>query len=67
MQPAENRAARALGNHDEVDEVMQEIALAAATQASKQQPPIHRVGPWLYRVALRQVMLFRRKAGRGEN
>jgi len=52
-----------LGNHDEVDEVMQEVALAAAHQASKNQQ-VERVGPWLYRVALRQVMLFRRKAGR---
>lgn len=52
-----------LGNHDEVDEVMQEVALAAAHQASKKQQ-VERVGPWLYRVALRQVMLFRRKAGR---
>lgn len=52
-----------LGSQDEVDEVMQEIALAAANQVAKQQP-VERIGPWLYRVALRQVMLFRRKAGR---
>ena len=47
-----------LGNRDEVDEVMQEVAVAAANQS------VERVGPWLYQVALRQVMLFRRKAGR---
>jgi RNA polymerase sigma factor (sigma-70 family) len=52
-----------LGNMDEVDEVMQEVALAAANQAARQEP-VERIGPWLYRVALRQVMLFRRKAGR---
>jgi RNA polymerase sigma factor (sigma-70 family) len=52
-----------LGCRDEVDEVMQEVALAAVNQSAKQQP-VERVGPWLYRVALRQVMLFRRKAGR---
>ncbi len=52
-----------LGSHDEVDEVMQEVALAAANQASRNEP-VERVGPWLYRVALRQVMMFRRKAGR---
>lgn len=52
-----------LGNHDEVDEVMQEVALAAANQTSRNEP-VERIGPWLYRVALRQVMLFRRKAGR---
>jgi RNA polymerase sigma-70 factor (ECF subfamily) len=48
---------------DEVDEVMQEVALAAANQIARQEP-VERIGPWLYRVALRQVMLFRRKAGR---
>lgn len=52
-----------LGSLDEVEEVMQEVALAAASQVAKQQP-VERIGPWLYRVALRQVMLFRRKAGR---
>ncbi len=52
-----------LGNRDEVEEVMQEVAVAAASQSAKSEP-IERVGPWLYRVAIRQVMLFRRKAGR---
>ena len=52
-----------LGNHDEVDEVMQEVAVAAANQSAKS-VPVEKPGPWLYRVALRQVMLFRRKAGR---
>jgi RNA polymerase sigma factor (sigma-70 family) len=52
-----------LGNHDEVEEVMQEVAVAAANQSAKAQP-VERPGPWLYRVAIRQVMLFRRKAGR---
>lgn len=52
-----------LGSQDEVDEVMQEVALAAANQVARQKP-VERIGPWLYRVALRQVMLFRRKAGR---
>ena len=52
-----------LGCAHEVEEVMQEVAIAAATQSAKQQP-VERVAPWLYRVALRQMMLFRRKAGR---
>lgn len=52
-----------LGNLDEVDEVMQEVALAVANQATRHEP-IERVGAWLYRVALRQVLLLRRKAGR---
>ncbi len=52
-----------LGNRDEVEEVMQEVAVAAANQSAKAEP-VERVGPWLYRVAMRQMMLFRRKAGR---
>lgn len=52
-----------LGNRDEVDEVMQEVAMAAANQSAKA-VPVEKPGPWLYRVALRQVMLYRRKAGR---
>ncbi len=52
-----------LGNREEVDEVMQEVAVAAANQAAKSEP-VHDVGPWLYRVAMRQMMQLRRKAGR---
>ena len=52
-----------LGNRDEVEEVMQEVAVAAANQSAKKEP-VDRVGPWLYRVAMRQMLLFRRKAGR---
>ncbi len=52
-----------LGNHEEVDEVMQEVAVAAANKSAKAEP-VERAGPWLYRVAMRQMMLFRRKAGR---
>jgi RNA polymerase sigma factor (sigma-70 family) len=50
-----------LGNVDEVEEVMQEVAIAAANQSAKREP-VDRVAPWLYRVALRQML--RRKAGR---
>ncbi len=52
-----------LGNREEADEVLQEIALAAANQSAKCQP-VERVGPWLYRVALRQVLLLKRRQGR---
>lgn len=52
-----------LGNRDEVEEVMQEVAVAAANQSAKLEP-VERAGPWLYRVAIRQMLLFRRKAGR---
>lgn len=52
-----------LGNREEADEVLQEVALAAASHSAKGQL-IERVGPWLYRVALRQVLLLRRRQGR---
>ena len=52
-----------LGCAHEVEEVLQEVAIAAANQSAKREP-VERVAPWLYRVAIRQVMLFRRKAGR---
>lgn len=52
-----------MGNRDEVEEVMQEVAVAAANQSTKPEQ-IERVGPWLYRVAMRQMLIFRRKAGR---
>jgi RNA polymerase sigma-70 factor (ECF subfamily) len=46
-----------------VDEVMQEIALAAVRDTA---PPAEadKVAPWLYRVAIRQALMYRRKAGR---
>lgn len=52
-----------LGSRDEVEEVLQEVALAASNQSAKR-VPIEKVGPWLYRVALRQVLLMRRRQGR---
>ncbi len=52
-----------LGNQDEVEEIMQEVAVAAANQSAKSEV-VDRVGPWLYRVAMRQMLLFRRKTGR---
>jgi RNA polymerase sigma-70 factor (ECF subfamily) len=46
-----------------VDEVLQEVALAAAASAN---PPADAgaYGPWLYRVAVRQVVLYRRRHAR---
>jgi RNA polymerase sigma factor (sigma-70 family) len=52
-----------LGEPQAVDEVMQEIALAAVAQRAPLHDPA-RVGAWLYRVALRQVLLYRRRCGR---
>jgi RNA polymerase sigma-70 factor (ECF subfamily) len=52
-----------LGDADEADEVMQEVALAAVRQAAPLADPA-KAAPWLYRLAIRQTLLFRRKAGR---
>jgi RNA polymerase sigma-70 factor, ECF subfamily len=46
-----------------VDEVMQEVALAAVQQRSPLLNPGRLMG-WLYRLAVRQALLYRRKAGR---
>jgi RNA polymerase sigma-70 factor (ECF subfamily) len=46
-----------------VDEVLQEVALAAVKQAA----PLAdsgKVAPWLYRLAVLQALLYRRKCGR---
>jgi RNA polymerase sigma-70 factor (ECF subfamily) len=52
-----------LGEPQAVDEVMQDVALAAVTQRSPLQNPA-RVGVWLYRLAVRHVLIYRRKSGR---
>ena len=45
-----------------VDEVMQEVALAAVNTRSLAGPGNH--SAWLYRVAVRQSLLYRRRKGR---
>jgi RNA polymerase sigma-70 factor (ECF subfamily) len=52
-----------LGERQAVDEVMQEVALAAVAQRSPLLDPA-KVGAWLYRLAVRQALLFRRHRGR---
>jgi RNA polymerase sigma-70 factor (ECF subfamily) len=52
-----------LGEPQAVDEVMQEVALAAVAQRAPLSDPA-RVGAWLYRLAVRQVLLYRRRCGR---
>ncbi len=55
-----------LGEPQAVDDVMQDVALAAVRQAA----PITdstRVASWLYRLAVRQTLLYRRKMGRTRN
>jgi RNA polymerase sigma factor (sigma-70 family) len=52
-----------LGGAEGVDEVLQEVALAAI----RQQAPLHdpaKVAPWLYRLAVVQSLLYRRRHGR---
>lgn len=52
-----------LGERQAVEEVMQETALAAVAQRA----PLHdpsRVAAWLHRLAVRQVLLYRRRHGR---
>jgi RNA polymerase sigma-70 factor (ECF subfamily) len=52
-----------VGEPQAVDEVMQEVSLAAV----RQQAPItdaDKVAPWLYRLAVRLSLLYRRKQGR---
>ncbi len=46
-----------------VDEVMQEVALAAVRQSAPLLDAA-KVAPWLYRLAVRQSLLHRRKCGR---
>lgn len=48
---------------DAVDEVMQEIALAAVRQAAPLRDA-DKAAPWLYRLAITQCLLYRRKCGR---
>ena len=53
-----------LGERGAVDDVMQEVSLAAVAQRA----PINdaaKVAPWLYRLAVTQSLLYRRKRGRG--
>ncbi|HTN75066.1 MAG TPA: sigma-70 family RNA polymerase sigma factor [Pirellulaceae bacterium] len=52
-----------LRDRDAVEEVLQEVALAAVRQSAPIQDP-SKVAPWLYRLAVRQVLLYRRKLGR---
>jgi RNA polymerase sigma-70 factor, ECF subfamily len=52
-----------LGEPQAVDEVMQDVALAAVAQRSPLLNPA-RAAVWLYRLAVRHVLLYRRKTGR---
>lgn len=52
-----------LGCREGVDEVLQEVALAAVAQRAPLQDA-DKVAPWLYRLAITQSLLYRRKLGR---
>jgi RNA polymerase sigma-70 factor (ECF subfamily) len=52
-----------LRDRDAVNDVMQEVALAVVRQSAPLSDA-SKVAPWLYRLAVRQVLLFRRKFGR---
>ncbi len=52
-----------LGEAGAVDDVMQEVSLAAVKQQSPLQDET-KVAPWLYRLAVTQSLLYRRKRGR---
>jgi len=49
-------------DHHAVEEVLQETALAASQHATPDDPTS--VSKWLYRVAIRQAILYRRREGR---
>jgi RNA polymerase sigma-70 factor (ECF subfamily) len=53
-----------LGEPGAIDEVMQEVALAAVRQRAPINDPT-KVAPWLYRLAVMQTLMYRRKQGRG--
>jgi RNA polymerase sigma-70 factor (ECF subfamily) len=52
-----------VGEPQAIDEVMQEVSLAAVRQHAPLTDP-SKVAPWLYRLAVRHSLLYRRKQGR---
>lgn len=52
-----------LSEPEAIDDVMQNIALAIVRQRETLDE-INRIGAWLYQVALRQVLMYRRTTGR---
>lgn len=60
---ANRLGARGSQRIDEVEEVMQEVALAAVKSPSGSINPA-KVGAWLYQVAVRRTLMHRRSAGR---
>jgi len=55
-----------VGDCHEVEDLLQEIALAVFRGSSRPSQP-ERVAPWLYRLAVRQAVNFHRRLGRKSN
>ena len=55
-----------LRNQEEVNDVFQEIGVAVSRRDVRPDEP-HNAKSWLYRVAIRQVLQYRRKSGRYRN
>jgi len=55
-----------VGEPQAVGEVLQEVSLAAVRQKAPLEDP-EKVAPWLYRLAVTQSLLYRRKMGRKRN
>jgi RNA polymerase sigma-70 factor (ECF subfamily) len=53
-----------VGEFQAVDEVMQEVSMAAVRQSAPILDP-EKAAPWLYRLAVTNSLLYRRKMGRG--
>jgi RNA polymerase sigma-70 factor (ECF subfamily) len=53
-----------VGERQAVEEVMQEVSLAAVASPAPPRADPASVGAWLYRVAVRQTLLYRRRSGR---
>ena len=52
-----------VGEAQAIEEIFQEVAMAAVRQKAPIEDPT-KVGPWLYRLAVTQSLLYRRKIGR---
>ena len=51
------------GEAQAIEEVLQEVAMAAVKSANRPADP-SKLAPWLYRLAVRQSLLYRRRLGR---
>lgn len=49
-----------------VDEILQEVSMAALKQESPLRD-VTKIAPWLYQIAVRQSLMYRRKCGRRRN